>query len=101
MSIDKDPDSPYNWKDSDCDTETIFPWEDVFECSIVPNQNLIHDPCPKCVEEKDVPEKDRQIITLHFRSPFWTWVNLCGREGFLIICKKHKRQIDFLITKLN
>ena len=97
----QDPDSPYNWKHSDCDDETIFPWEDVFECLTIPNINHTYKQCPKCAIKNDAAGEKTEIITVHFISPNWTWERLCGREGYLIICKKHKRQIDFLITKLN
>ncbi len=109
--IDKESESPmYKWKKSGCDRKTIFPWEDVFNSKIISPQVNSHIPCPKCLKEfaknksegKTVGEEMRNhLITVDFRSPNSTWRALCGRAGYLTICTKHKRQVDFVCIMMN
>ena len=37
----------------------------------------------------------------YFRSPSWTWQNLCGREGWILYDRKLQKQYAFLITVMN
>ena len=108
------PNSPmHNWKFSELDNETIFPWEDVFENKYFPiyQEHLIL--CPKCLRENRFRINNdefnftypnylgRNILTVHFKTPEYTWKNSCGQEGSLSICLKHKRQIDFDFAMMN
>ena len=101
MRLDKDPKSPlHNWNDSELDEEAFFPWEDVFKCKIIPNEGELK-PCPECIKENTEGDKEGHLITVYFKSPAWTWERLCGREGYLTICTKHKIQVDFICTVMN
>lgn len=106
--LDKNKKSPlYKWKITELDPQTIYPWKDVFYSKITSSQDM-HDSktCPKCQEENlshvyNGIALNSEIITVYFRSPSYTWRTMCGREGYLTICKKHKRQIGFSITAMN
>ncbi len=101
MRLDKDPKSPlYKWNASESDEEALFPWEDVLKCKIIPNEGELK-PCPECIKENTEGDKEGHIITVYFKSPAWTWERLCGREGYLTICTKHKIQVDFICTVMN
>ncbi len=51
--------------------------------------------CPNCGKTA------KELEWVYFRSPKWTWENLCGREGWLAICDDCDRQVDFICTILN
>ena len=108
------PDSPmHNWKFSELDGETIFPWKTVFANKYFPvyMEHLIL--CPKCLRENRmkisgdefnfIPPNylGENILTVHYKTPDYTWKNSYGQEGHLSICLKHKRQIDFDNTMMN
>jgi 2-keto-4-pentenoate hydratase len=38
---------------------------------------------------------------IYFRSPPWTWEQLCGREGWLLVDPRTGRQFQFLMTAMN
>ena len=100
MKLDKDPQSPmYNWQASELDSEeTMFPWGDVFKSKIVANEDTNLKPCPECEKENAAKRSEGNIIAVFFRSPSITWEHLCGCEGYLTICIKHKKQVDFMPT---
>lgn len=43
----------------------------------------------------------KRTITFIFSSPGWTWENLCGQEGPMSICTKHKKQLSFYAEVIN
>ncbi len=95
----------YGWQDDDLDYERRFPWGDVYVSKYIgpsipfePNYGI--QPCPKCVAEGELESSDN-LVWVYFRSPDWTWRKMCGREGYLSICTKHKRQVDFICTRMN
>lgn len=51
--------------------------------------------CPYCHAEK------QDFVAVHFRSPQWTWLHLCGREGYTIICGKCRNEINRILTTMN
>ena len=53
---------------------------------------LLENKCPCC--------GDNLFLVYHF-SPSWTWKKLCGRAGFLVFCPKCKKDLMFLLTKMN
>lgn len=108
------PNSPmHNWKFEELDRETIFPWEVVFANKYFPvyTEHLIL--CPICRRESRIKingnEYDfvtpnylgRNILTVYFKTPDYTWKNSYGQEGYLSICLRHKKQIDFDSTMMN
>jgi hypothetical protein len=46
-------------------------------------------PCPKCQTPAEA------LAWFYFESPNWTWENLCGRAGWLIVCDRCRCQTDF------
>ena len=71
-----------------------FPWDDVERCMNndinTPIEGLTH--CPKC---------GRRLRWIRFRSPSWTWQELCGREGSLAICEDCHKQVYFRCEVMN
>ena len=76
------------------ENKSIFPWKDVVasikEQEFIPI--IIDHRCDKCSNNTTI---------VYFVSPIWTWQNLCGRAGYLIICPQCMRQIDFTCTVMN
>lgn len=72
----------------------IYPWEDVLESMKArPEKVFLSDnSCPDCGEK---------LIQVYFRSPDWTWKDLCGRAGDMLICPKCHAQQDFRLTIMN
>ena len=52
-------------------------------------------PCPKC------GKASRDLAWFYFESPPWTWQNLCGRAGWMIVCDVCHVQVDFFLDVLN
>lgn len=79
----------------DTSIEPEYPWDDVQACfgTILPRANFKgNQSCPNCGLNAE------QLIWIDFRSPRWTWKNLCGVQGPLSICPECKIQVE-LITK--
>ncbi len=75
-----------------------FPWDDVKACcEHVLDAEGYKDrkPCPKCGTR---PEK---LIWISFKSPLWTWQQLCGQQGPLSICPKCTIQVEFILNVMN
>jgi DNA-directed RNA polymerase subunit RPC12/RpoP len=74
------------------DEKTFFPWEDVLNCKndIIKYKSY---QCPYCGE--------KEVIWIYFKSPEWTWENLCGRAGPLAICPKCASQVKFVCCVMN
>ena len=70
------------------DDDHIYPWEDVFaSMENYPERVLeIDRTCPVC---------SSKCVSLYFRSPDWTWKNLMGRAGNMVICPNCAKQLDF------
>jgi hypothetical protein len=51
--------------------------------------------CPGC----DRPESE--LTWLYFSSPAWTWRRLCGRAGWLVLCRPCHLQVDFFLERMN
>ena len=83
----------------------FFPWEDVGVCdnnsvffvlfSKILKEKKRSLPCPQC----GTPSKELRWIW--FESPSKTWDNLMGQAGFLSICEKCHRQVDFICVMRN
>jgi hypothetical protein len=37
----------------------------------------------------------------HFESPAWTWENLCGRAGWMIVAKGSPLEVAFFLEIMN
>lgn len=83
-------DIPYDNKTEDC----FYSWEDVcFSMLRHPESvELDYDSCPEC------GEKRARIL---FVSPEWTWANMCGVSGEMIICPHCKKQSSFIVGVRN
>lgn len=83
----------------------IFPWEDVDACGhnnlffkafgqVLKNDNK-HKSCPQCGKPSE------QLRWIWFSSPSWTWDNFMGQAGYMSICDKCHRQVDFICVMRN
>ena len=52
-------------------------------------------PCPSCGLN---PE---ELVWIKYRSPDWTWRNLCGRQGYISICPRCKKAVSSILTLMN
>ena len=78
--------------------ETHFPWEDVVSCfkkKLDSSKFKNHDSCLKCGMQSD------KLFWIEFKSPKWTWENLCGRQGPISICPVCKIQVEFICEVMN
>lgn len=53
------------------------------------------DPCPSCGTPGE------QLAWFYFESPPWTWTNLCGRAGWMVVCDHCQRRVASIVTILN
>jgi hypothetical protein len=86
---------------------TIFPWEDVAEAKAKPVLQSNYRAgvarrywghkvaCPRC------GRGGHSLTWLYVRSPMWTWVELCGRAGYMAVCERCRVQVVFYCTLLN
>ena len=75
---------------------TIFPWEDVKACmdkKIPARAN--HLSCPFCGKTSE------NLEWIKFKSPTWTWQQLCGRRGPLSMCPDCHCQVEFICEVMN
>jgi hypothetical protein len=87
----------------------FFPWDDVIAAEQdkalqrahtamwegVPLQDPQDDPdaaCPRC---------RGPLTAIYFVSPARTWEQLCGRAGWLFVCKPCHLQVDFFMEYMN
>ena len=72
-----------------------FPWKDVDTCmdnEVEPPIEGMRVTCPTCGKE---------LRWIRFSSPAITWINECGREGPLAICKDCHKQVYFKCERMN
>ena len=109
MTLINNPNSPmYNWKITELDPETIFPWEDVLNSKIITDaeyniflSEYLGESYKQYEKQMGSRLKNEDNFIIYFRSPDITWEKLCGQEGYLTISKKQKKQIDFIRTVMN
>ena len=77
------------------DEEDIFPWDDVYKCLNKPFLPQGNKRCPHCGRSSN------RLVWIYYTSPDWTWEDLCGREGWLSLCPKCKKQIEFKCSVMN
>jgi hypothetical protein len=84
---------PFPWKDveeSACDEELQkMAAERYGQYRPGPDQ-MVH--CPKC---------QKPLTWIYFSSPAWTWEQMCGRAGWIGICRTCRVQADFKLTMIN
>ena len=81
-------------RNSEKPEEVFFPWEDVFA-------SMMKNPEKVCLSSKTCPDCGERLIQLYFSSPDWTWRELCGRAGDMLICPKCHEQKDFFLRIMN
>ena len=71
-----------------------FPWTDVIGSMMAHPEEVryLETVCPECGEK---------MIQLEFWSPHWTWRELCGRSGPMLICPNCPRQDSFTLHLMN
>lgn len=74
--------------------EGFYPWEDVFA-------SMMNSPEKVCLSSQTCPECGERLILLYFSSPDWTWQELCGRAGDMLICPQCHKQKDFFLRIMN
>ena len=81
-------------RNSEKPEEVYYPWEDVFASMMKSPEkvSLSSETCPDCGE---------RLIQLYFSSPDWTWRELCGRAGDMLICPKCHEQKEFFLRIMN
>lgn len=51
--------------------------------------------CPQCCRPAS------ELDWIYFSSPAWTWKKLCGRAGWLVVCKPCHLQVAFFLQLMN
>lgn len=86
-----------------------FPWEDIIVCQNNKKSPETGEtekdvrtrlqgkikPCPKCGKQFD------EMKVFYFKSPPLTWMHLCGRAGWIVVCIGCKKQIYFECEVMN
>lgn len=78
-----------------CDKMVFYPWEDVLASMYKYPEKV------DSVEDERCPECGGRLIKLYFMSPDWTWSQLCGRGGCMVICPDCFEQISFNLDIMN
>jgi len=84
-----------------------FPWEDVDACADDDNlqqqaASERNGPKTSAADQlSDCPSCGEGLLWIYFKSPDWTWKDMCGRAGWLAICRKCRIQADFELTRMN
>jgi hypothetical protein len=84
----------------------FFPWEDVDASERDADLQMQHRqaargigtdllPCPGCGTSA------ADLTWIYFFSPPWTWERLCGRAGWIAVCKPCRMQVNFTCTLMN
>ncbi|KQS41753.1 hypothetical protein ASG14_04700 [Pedobacter sp. Leaf194] len=101
-----------NWglRDDLDQTNTIAPWDAVLKATLAdPSEiNLPLDAYNHYqvwnydYETKSPPEVKRynldDLVFVDWRSSAESWNHLAGRQGYIVISKSEKKQIDFIVT---
>lgn len=95
-------------KDLEEEQDAGFPWEDVQASRAnkrlqsrhpVDQKKMTYLPwasaCPICHTPAD------RLAWFYFKSPEWTWELLCGRAGWLVVCDRCRRQVNFFCELMN
>ena len=113
-SLVNEPSSSLYWH-LPCDLDhknTFVPWEDILDSKLVEPKALTrylqsetyttqveYDQSLDSYIRKVYPIID--LVFVHWRSPQESWDHLAGREGYVVISKTEKKQVDFIITVLS
>ncbi len=76
--------------------EPYYPLEDVEACldtEEIAKPN--HQSCPLCGKPSE------ELKWIYFRSPTWTWQELCGRAGPMSICPDCGCLVEFICAIMN
>jgi hypothetical protein len=86
------------------DNEEEFPWEDIAASRKNRSLQRRHDPVeaksrylqstPSCPDCGRTPSDLRWF---YFKSPTWTWGNLCGQAGWMVVCDGCNKQVAFFL----
>lgn len=74
--------------------KVYFPWIDVIASMYLMPEKVI-------VTEKKCPSCGGRVISLYFKSPSWTWTDMCGRAGRMEICMDCPQQLHFDLEIMN
>jgi len=90
------------------ENDSRFPWEDVEASRNNVQLQAEHPvakakqqcattarPCPQCQAVAD------KLNWFYFESPPETWKDLCGRAGWMTVCDRCHRQVDFFLEVMN
>jgi hypothetical protein len=50
---------------------------------------------------KQLAEPVENVVWFYFESPAWTWDNLCGRAGWMVVAKEPMREVAFFVEIMN
>lgn len=95
----EDPDSPlFDWHNDEIlyRHKPLIPWEDVFYSKIVDTKNSQDSFLQNIGDRYGIVREN--IIVILYRSSEESWRDLAGREGYLLIDRIEKKQIDFILT---
>ena len=69
-----------------------FKWKDVLDSMRKHPVEATDVVCPVCGEK---------CVEIYFSSPKWTWKNLCGCAGTMVLCTQCPRQVNFNMEIMN
>ena len=96
----------------DLDHENTYaPWEDILSSKLVDPKDIasyLHGELYFSQGEFDssglatwIEHKVEDLVFVFWRSPKESWDHLAGREGYVVISKSEKKQVDFITTVLS
>ena len=75
-----------------------FPIEDIKKCLNDTLERKLFTNKHNCLI---CSRKSGNLLWIHFKSPYYTWKNLMGREGSLSICEKCRIPVEFITEREN
>ena len=79
-----------------------YPVEDVISCLRDDSLQLRHGlAAAKERYKAGITEPIENAVWFYFQSPAWTWENLCGRAGWMVVAKEPLREVAFFLEIMN
>ena len=79
-----------------------FPMEHIIACLRDDNLQSRHSLAEALKRYKEqLAEPVENVVWFYFETPAWTWENLCGRAGWMVVGKESPQQVAFFLEIMN
>jgi hypothetical protein len=78
-----------------------FPLEHIIACMRDDTLQSRHSLTDMERYQESLSEPPENVVWVYFKSPAWTWENLCGRAGWMAVAKEPMREVAFFVEIMN